>query len=244
MAVSFMGILVVFNGGIHTDNLSLWHILLLILTGIVGPGIGDIAYTRAIQLLGGSLAIVLSYTYIFFAQFVSITLFNEDATYVTIISGVVAFMGVAVATMGGGNAGTINKKGLTYSFIAAICWGLSSALIGPLRDRVDAYTTAFIRTSAVAAFSLLTSLVLKERREITRNFMVAAFFTGVLGWGIGMVLFVYSIYLIGVSATVVATALAPVLSQFTNRLISGEKISSRVLIGAFLVATSIVLQAI
>ncbi|MEM0002008.1 MAG: DMT family transporter [Desulfurococcaceae archaeon] len=244
MAVAFMWMLVVFNGGIHSNDLGFWQVLLLTLTGVIGPGIGDIAYTRAIQLLGGSLAIVLSYTYIFFAQFFSITLFNEEATYVTIIGGVLAFMGVAIATIGNGSVGAISKKGLIYSFVAAICWGLASALIRPLRDQVDAYTTALIRTSAVAVFSLLTSVILKEHREITKSFMVAAFFTGVLGWGIGMVLFVYSIYTIGVSATVVATALAPVLSQFVNRLIAGEKTSLKVLIGALLVATSIALQAI
>lgn len=244
MAISLMGILVAFNGGVHVGNLSLSHILLLVLTGLVGPGIGDIAYTRSIQLLGGSLAIVLSYTYIFFAQFFSIALFGEEVTSMAIIGGVLAFTGVAIATMDNELRRAISKRGYIYSFTAAVCWGLSSALIGPLRSVVDTYTTAFVRTSVVAVFSLLMSFILRERREIARGLIIAAFFTGVFGWGVGMVLFVYSIYVIGVSATVVATALAPVLSQFTNRLIANEKISLRVLIGAFLVAISIALQVV
>jgi len=59
-----------------------------------------------------------------------------------------------------------------------------------------------------------------------------------------MVLFTYSIYSLGVSATVVATALAPVLSQLTTRLVAGELYSRRVVAGALLVSLGIVIHAL
>uniref|UniRef100_A0A7C5TIE0 EamA family transporter n=1 Tax=Ignisphaera aggregans TaxID=334771 RepID=A0A7C5TIE0_9CREN len=49
-------------------------------SAILGPGIGDAAYTKAIQIIGGSLAVVVSYTYMFIAQVIAATLFNEEIT--------------------------------------------------------------------------------------------------------------------------------------------------------------------
>lgn len=244
MAVSFIGLLVALNGGIHLNDYSSTIIFLLLFSGALGPGIGDIAYTRSIQILGGSLAVVISYTYIFFAQFFSAFIFGEKVTYITVIGGLLAFAGIVIASTNNSSGNSISKNGLIYGFIAALCWGLASSLIGPLRNYVDAYSTAFIRTSVVVIFSLLMSLMLGESLEVTKGLLVAAFFTGVFGWGVGMVLFVYSIYTIGVSATVVVTALTPVLAQFTSRLVAGEKISPRIFLGALLVAVSIALQAI
>jgi drug/metabolite transporter (DMT)-like permease len=79
---------------------------------------------------------------------------------------------------------------------------------------------------------------------VDRGFVIAVFITGVLSWGVGMVLFTYSIYLLGVSATVVATALAPVLSQLTTRLVAREPYSRRVVAGALLVSLGIVIHAL
>jgi hypothetical protein len=86
-------------------------------------------------------------------------------------------------------------------------------------------------------------LIASNYRSVT-GFVIAVFITGVLSWGVGMVLFTYSIYSLGVSATVVATALAPVLSQLTTRLVAREPYSRRVVAGALLVSLGIVIHAL
>jgi Predicted membrane protein len=122
MAVSFTGLLVALNGGIHLNDYSPTIIFLLLFTGVLGPGIGDIAYTRSIQILGGSLAVVISYTYIFFAQFFSGFIFGEEVTYITVIGGLLAFAGIVIASTNNSPGNPISKSGLIYGFIAALCW--------------------------------------------------------------------------------------------------------------------------
>ncbi|MEM1623372.1 MAG: EamA family transporter, partial [Sulfolobales archaeon] len=79
-------------------------------------------------------------------------------------------------------------------------------------------------------------------RTHMRPLLIASSITGVLGWGIGMYLFVYSIFAIGVSATAIATALTPVLSQMSTKLIASEKPRLRQVLGALLISIGIFLS--
>jgi DME family drug/metabolite transporter len=56
------------------------------LSAILGPGIGYASYTRAIQILGGSLAVVVSYTYIFVSQLIAIMFLGEPLRF-SVIAG-------------------------------------------------------------------------------------------------------------------------------------------------------------
>ena len=239
-ALIFVGTFLALNG-INVRNVTPWIVLLVIASGVLGPGIGDAAYTRSIQLLGGSLAVVISYTYIFFAQLFSILMFNEKIRLVTAIGGVIAFTGIVVASLDN-KLSAVNKRGLIYAFTASVCWGFATSLIKAVEEYFDVVSLAFWRLVSVALFTLMLSTLSREKAHFSRDFVVATALTGVLGWGIGMLLFVQAIYVLGVSVTVVATALTPVLSQLTSKLIAGEKASSRVLLGALLVATGIGIQ--
>jgi drug/metabolite transporter (DMT)-like permease len=88
------------------------------------------------------------------------------------------------------------------------------------------------------------SFVRREKRVVDKGFIIATFITGVFSWGIGMVLFTYSIYQLGVSATVVATALAPVLSQLTTRFVAREPFSPFIAVGAVLVSLGIIVHSL
>ncbi|MEM4717898.1 MAG: DMT family transporter [Desulfurococcaceae archaeon] len=240
LASIFIAILVFTIGSPHLGDINTPILLLMILSAILGPGLGDIAYTRAIQLVGGSLAITISYVYIFFAQLFAVLLFNERLSLMAIIGSIVAFTGIYIAISERNNTMLVTKRGIVCSISAAILWGLAASMISPIREYVDAYTTAFIRTLVVAIFALIMGFIHRDEFNIDKNTLIAASFTGIGGWGIGMVLFVYSIYTIGVSVTSTTTALAPVLSQFINKAITGESISSRVFAGAILVCFGII----
>lgn len=244
MALIFLTLFIVFTGGASTQYLAPITIFYMVLSGILGPGLGDMAYTKAIQLMGGPLAITISYSYIFFAQVFASVFFDEQLTALTITGGVLSFIGISLAVSGNNNNSRNSKIGLVYSILAAVLWGLGASMIRMFRDQADVYTTAIVRLIAVAFFSLFICIVRNNEISMSRDLFIATFHTGVLSWGIGMILFIQSIYTIGVSTTSVATALAPVLTQFINKVVTHEKMSYRILLGAVLVSTGIVLTVL
>jgi DME family drug/metabolite transporter len=243
LAALFIGLIIFTNGGFSYGNLPPAVLVLIVVSGILGPGLGDIAYTRSIQLIGGSLSIIIGYLYIFLAQLFSLLLFGEELGITGVLGGLVAFMGIVVATYGY-RGSSRDLRGILLAFASAVLWGFAASMIKLFRDYVDQYTVSLIRTGSVAVFSAILSALAREKPVVDRGFVIAVFITGVLSWGVGMVLFTYSIYSLGVSATVVATALAPVLSQLTTRLVAGEPYSRRVVAGALLVSLGIVIHAL
>jgi DME family drug/metabolite transporter len=243
LAALFIGLIIFINGGFSYGKLPPAVLVLIVVSGILGPGLGDIAYTRSIQLIGGSLSIIIGYLYIFLAQLFSLLLFGEELGITGVLGGLVAFMGIVVATYGYRGVSR-DLRGILLAFASAVLWGFAASMIKLFRDYVDQYTVSLIRTGSVAVFSAILSALAREKPVVDRGFVIAVFITGVLSWGVGMVLFTYSIYSLGVSATVVATALAPVLSQLTTRLVAGEPYSRRVVAGALLVSLGIVIHAL
>lgn len=228
--------------GFKASSINSTILLLIVLSAILGPGLGDVAYTKSIQLVGGSLAIIISYLYIFFAQVFTAIFLNERLGFNELVGATLAFLGVVIATYGQNSRSYVVKTGVLLALLAAVLWGAAVTLLRVFRDYVDAYTVSLTRLLVVLIFTAVTSLALHEPLIIDKGLVVATLFTGVLGWGVGMVLFTYSIYTLGVSATVVATALAPVLSQVTTRLVAGERWSLRTVLGALLVSIGIVVH--
>jgi len=105
----------------------------------------------------------------------------------------------------------------------------------------DTLTLTVMRLGFIAIFFIPAGLIVEggSGKADSRPLIKASLITGVLGWSIGMLLFIYSINRIGVSATAVATALTPVLSQLTVKLLSREKPTLKTLAGALLISSGI-----
>lgn len=220
-------------------------IAIIAISAILGPGIGDAAYTKAIQIIGGSLAVVISYTYMFIAQIIAAMLFNEKITTFLVIGTVIAFMGVVIATLEN-SRGSFKWIGITYALITSISWGLASSMLKIALIYSDVFTLTITRIALIALFFLPIGLIFegKPEKSSLKPLIFLATITGILGWGIGMYLFIYSINSIGVSATTQATALTPVLSQITTKLFARERPSKTNIIGALMISIGIAISAI
>ncbi|ADG91252.1 DMT family transporter [Thermosphaera aggregans] len=218
-------------------------IIVVMLSAVLGPGIGDASYTRAIQILGGSLAVVVSYTYIFVSQVIAIVFLGEPLRFSVIAGSLIAFAGIVIASVNG-NGGRISLNGLAYAATASITWGIATSLIKVALLYADTLILTVMRLGFIAIFFIPAGLIVEggPGEADTRPLIKASLITGVLGWSIGMLLFIYSINRIGVSATAVATALTPVLSQLTVKLLSREKPTLKTLAGALLISSGIVVS--
>lgn len=226
--------------------LPFYALAVTVISAILGPGIGDALYTKSIQLLGGSLAVILSYTYILIAQFLAALLLNEKITLSLAIGTSLAFSGVVVALSPWTSRGDINIKGIACALGAATSWGVATVLIRPAIPFADPLALTVIRLTTIALLFLPLGLIFEgpPSRSSLRPVLLASAITGIVGWGLGMYLFILSIGLIGVSATTVVTALTPVISQLSTTAIAGEKVRANSVLGAALTFLGVAITAL
>lgn len=227
-------------------SVPLYAVPVIYLSAITGPGLGNAFYTRSIQLVGGSAAVPVSYTYIFVAQALSVLTLGEPFRYTVTLGSITALLGIAVSVLGEREGPRLDPRGLAYAATAALLWGVSTVTIGIALACTGALSLTLVRLLMVAATFLPIGFALEGPPGRTRlsTFLAVSSLTGALSWGAGMYLFIYSIGAIGVSATVVATALTPVLSQALVRLVAGERPGLKQLAGALLVSSGIALSMV
>jgi len=247
---AFLGLLpivLIFSHNMFS-SMSVKAILFIIASAVLGPGIGDTAYAISIKLVGGSLAVVISYTYIFVAQLLAVVFLGERFTWFIAIGSALAFIGIVLALYRNTDSSTSKSSiaiGILYAAISSITWGIASFMIKPIYNEIpDPLTISLTRIGIVAI--LFISIGLRETESFSeiRGQIAPAAITGVLGWSLGMSLYVYAIGVAGVTISVTATALTPIASQITIALINKTKISWRYIAGSILVATGIILLAI
>jgi len=231
----------VINGGVYVDS-TLSALTIVILSALVGLVIGDVAYVKAIQLAGVSRAVIIGYTYIFVSQALAFVLLNESIGMGTAIGSVLAIIGVFLVVGGVQQFGYVRElRGILVAAISSLAWGLGSVINRIALLYSDPISLALIRiaiqgtTLALLDFKNLKSVALERRAALT------AFTTGILTYGIGATLFLYSLQVLGVSITVLATALTPVLSTILTRVLAREIFGVKTIVGAFCTASGIAL---
>ncbi len=205
-------------------------LLVITASALLGPGLGDYAYFKAMYHSGVATAVTISYTYIFTAQLFSVAMGLESFRASAAVGAALAFLGVVVA-LGGRPRG----PGVFYGAIASAAWGLASALLGVATKETTPYTIAAVRSAILAPLFL----VLPEGRKISAPGLPYAVLSGVVGLALGSLAFIYAISKIKVAATVVSTSLTPILSQMLDRAINKSPISPKHILGASLVALGI-----
>ncbi|MEM2004746.1 MAG: DMT family transporter [Zestosphaera sp.] len=235
--------------GAGIDSLSYVAIAVVTLSAIIGLGVGDVLYTKSIQALGGFLAVVLGYTYIFIAQAIAVFFLGELAKATLVFGSLLAFVGVVIAVQGGINRErplNIKARGVAYAVMASVSWGVSTSLIKVALNFADELTLTLLRLSTIAIVFLPAGLLSEgvPLKGDLKLLLLIATITATLDWTLGMYIFICSIGIIGVSATAVVTALTPVLSTITTRLIAREKPLLTNITGALLTSAGIIVTAL
>ncbi len=216
-------------------------VMLFVSAALLGPGLGDVAYIRSIQLIGANRAVMISYTYIFVAQIIAATLIHERYTMWMLLGSLTAFSGIVLAFYRGG--ARLDSRGVVYGVVAAFSWGLGSVINKLALSFADPLTLACVRMlillivlSSVARRSVV--VVIRERM-----WLLSSVITGVLAYGVGLPLFLYALNIVGISMTVLITALVPMFTALLSKIIAGEGMGVRVLLGLSMVSMGIAISS-
>ncbi len=217
---------------------SILGIGIIYVSAFFGPLLGDTLYIHSIKYIGGGNAVTISYLYIFFAQLYSYLLYRENIHLSIIIGSLIAITGVYIVYQGSGGD-HLSIKGLILAIGAALSWGMGATLSKLALLFGDPATIALLRNTSTMI--TLLPITINEAGTVFRDkdITLTALVTGGIGFGIGMTLFLSAINIIGVSATVLATSLTPVLGRLFARIIAGEKPSIKTYIGTIITSIGI-----
>ncbi len=246
--LGLLPIVLILRHNLLLSSMSITTILFIIVSAVIGPGIGDAAYAMSIKLIGGSLAVIIGYTYMFVAQLLATLFLGEEITLLLLAGTAIVFIGIVLAFYRDGDSSIQRDSialGILYATISSISWGIASFMIKLIyNDIPDPIIITLIRLSIVAF--LFTSMGVREIKLFNevKEQIIPAVITGILGWSLGVPLYVYAIGVLGVSKAVVATAITPIVSQITIAIVNRMKISLRYVASSFLVTIGITLLAL
>ncbi|RLG84540.1 MAG: EamA family transporter [Thermoprotei archaeon] len=222
--------------GIRVE-LEVQGILFILLSALIGPGVGDIFYIISIRRIGGGRAVAISYFYVFVAQFLAMVLLRETLRPWLVLGTILALTGIILVRFEGGH----DTRHIDWfiAFAPAFAWGLGTIVNKFALYYTDPLSLSFLRVAILTIFLYMISFNKMGKNIGRKNVLITAFITGGLGYGVGIPLFLYAIDSIGVSATVLATTLTPVLGRILSSIIAGEKVNLKGVIGTFLVVLGI-----
>lgn len=199
--------------------------------------IGDSAFLYGLSRAPLGVVYPTAYSFSLFAALFSHLIVGERVAPELVASAVVIIAGIYQVYRG--NDTEVSLVGVLSGLIAAVFWGLSVAFTAlALRwgNPVD------VNLFRVAFLSVLTMPVVITKRDSVRAVrLYHLILGGILGIGIGPLLFFASMVLEGAARPSIIVSCTPLITVILGKAFLGEEVTGRVFTGALLVTAGLVL---
>ncbi|MGD9890378.1 MAG: DMT family transporter [Dehalococcoidia bacterium] len=214
----------------------------LIASALIGPGLGDLLYFYGIRVIGVSRAFPISMAGSPLFTIALAAVFLGEAITLPVVTG--AFLTIAgislIATRRQSSEMGRDARvwrGIGIVLLAALLWAASTVSLRAAADGVSAPLASSIRIPAAAAFAFVlargTGRVLRPGHYGTRS-MITLAAAGILGAGMGSMLYVVAVQHAGAARTAILSSTAPLFALPMAALILHERITHRVVAGTML----------
>ncbi len=230
----------------YVDSYALTFI---VLSAIIGPGLGDIAYVIAIDMLGPGLTVIISYQYILISQVLSLVILRHEEGALGLILAPIALIGVYIALRDEKAILKVKKLGVLSAITAAFLWASSLTIISYLVNdlNIDPFTISLIRTIVLTPIIMSIGLLRPEHVVKIKYLgfwgLVALVTSGITAYFGGVVLFITAVSMCGVLVAI-TNALTPIITQILSSIIVHERVSKNKVIGSLVVSLAIGLTAL
>lgn len=221
---------------------------------IIGGGLGDTLYVMSMARIGICRSFPISNAYPALTLVIGV-IFLHEAVSTPVVAGLLLVIGgiylvgrpsgdpLAAAT---GGTSTASTPGVTMALLAAVCWAASMVMVAPGLQGLDAIMVASVRTPALA---LMFWAIVAARRTwpqllaLSRREWVIVVVGGLVGWGLGSVLFLLAVSLAGPTRAAILTSTAPLFALPLGVAFLRERVNVWVWVGTALTVAGVILVA-
>ena len=207
-----------FAGG-AIEGTSPARVLALAATAVLGPGLGDTLYFVAIRLLGvaRSFPVAMAASPLFTIALAA-TFAGEAITPAMLLGSGLTIAGILLIAVRPNAADKVERRphaGLWLVLLAALFWAVSTVLLRLTADGIAAPLVSAVRMPTAAVFVLSFALGTGRLRpgiSYGRHSITILALAGLLGVGIGSVLYVLAVQEAGAARTAILSSTAPLFA--------------------------------
>jgi len=239
-----VGLLVATAGFAQFGDMTAVTGLSMMGSGIAGQALGDTLYINGLGILGVNRSFpITNSAYPFLTFVLAVLLLGEDVTWRLPLGGALIVAGIIWIVLEQHHADADNPvrvdvmRGVVFALSAAFAWAMATVWLRGQQGNLDAIGAASLRipaaSLAVWATLAMTGNRFGERpvRALSSRGVAAIAVAGLIGTGVGSVLFIYAVEHIGAAKTAFVTTSAPLFALPMGFLFLSERLTPRVLLG-------------
>ncbi len=242
-SLMLIGLLVATAGLVQLREMTLITGVSMMGSGIIGQAVGDTLYINALGHLGVSRTFpITNSAYPFITFLLAVALLGEAVTWTLPIGGALIVAGITWIVLEQRRADAASEvkielvRGVIFALAAASAWATATVWLRGQQGNLDALGAASVRIPAASVAVWATIAMSRGRgheppRPITPRSLAIVAAAGVLGTGLGSILFIYAVDEIGAAKTAFLTTSAPVFALPMGVLFLSEKLTPRTLLG-------------
>ena len=242
-SLMLVGLLVAAGGLVQLKEMTFITGFSMMGSGIVGQAVGDTLYINALGHLGVSRTFpITNSAYPFITFLLAVLLLGEAVSWTLPIGGALIVAGITwiVVEQRRADARSDVKvelvRGVLFALAAASAWATATVWLRGQQGDLDALAAASLRIPAASAAVWITIAMTRGRgdaplRRLTPRSVAVVAAAGVLGTGLGSILFIYAVAEVGAAKTAFLTTSAPVFALPMGVILLSEKLTARTLLG-------------
>jgi len=249
-SVIIFGLLIASSGLPQLREMAVITAVSMCGSGILGQALGDTLYINALGFLGVSRTFPITNSAYPFMTFVfAVLLLGEALSWTLPIGGLLIVVGISWIVLEQRRAAARDAvkvelvRGVVFAVAAAMAWAGATVWLRGQQGNLDAFGAASLRIPA-ASLAVWATIAITGRdnpplRQLTRRSIAIVAMAGMLGTGVGSILFIYAVESIGAAKTAFVTTSAPVFALPMGVAFLQERLTPRVLLGTVLTIVGI-----
>jgi DME family drug/metabolite transporter len=226
-------VLMIANGtlmqSLHELTISL--LFWLVFSSFIAFFLGDLLFLIALKRIGVSRTVPISSTYPLFTVMWAFLVYGIQVSIFVVIGTLFIIVAIKLISEERNDSHTTNFRGMLFAFSAALCWSISITVLDHL--------ILYLPSDAVAGFRLMITFLLISAvgsvRKFTfdRNSLLWIGIGGMIVLVFGNYIFIEAIRIVGSAKVAPISATYPVISVFLAALFLKEKVTLKIIGGAF-----------
>ena len=242
-SLMLIGLLVATDGLVQLKEMTFVTGISMMGSGIIGQAVCDTLYINALGYLGVARTFpITNSAYPFITFVLAVLLLGESVTWTLPIGGALIVAGITWIVLEQRRAAAEAElhvelvRGVIFAVAAATAWATATIWLRGQQGDLDALGAASLRIPAASAAVWATIAMTRGRgeqplRTVTPCGIAVVSAAGVLGTGLGSILFIYAVGEIGAARTAFLTTSAPIFALPMGVILLSEKINARTLLG-------------